>query len=92
MVSLSMNTGTNGYAKIGGLTIQWGNLTLSGNSSRTVNFPTSFANNCLNVQLTIADNTESDYIAFVNGKTKTNFTVYQYGKSSKNCYWLAVGY
>lgn len=92
MLSLTMSTNTNGYAKIGGLTIQWGYLTLSGNSSKIVTFPTSFTNGCLNVQLTLADNTESDYIAFVNAKTKTNFTVYQYGKGSKNCYWFAIGY
>ena len=92
MASVQMNTSTNGYAKIGGLTIQWGYLTLQGNSSRTINFPIAFANNCLNVQLTIADNTESDYIAFVNAKSRTSVTIYQYGKSSKNCYWLAIGY
>lgn len=92
MASLSMSTATNGYAKIGGLTIQWGYLTLQGNSSRTINFPIAFANNCLNVQLTIADNTESDYIAFVNAKSRTSVTIYQYGKSNKNCYWLAIGY
>ncbi len=92
MATLSMSSNTNGYAKIGTLTIQWGYLTLSGNSARTINFPISFANNCLNVQLTIADNTESDYIAFVNAKSKTSFTIYQYGKSNKNCYWLAIGY
>ena len=92
MASVQMNTSTNGYAKIGGVTIQWGYLTLQGNSSRTINFPIAFANNCLNVQLTIADNTESDYIAFVNAKSRTSVTIYQYGKGSKNCYWLAIGY
>ena len=92
MASVQMNTSTNGYAKIGGLIIQWGYLTLQGNSSRTINFPIAFANNCLNVQLTIADNTESDYIAFVNAKSRTSVTIYQYGKGSKNCYWLAIGY
>lgn len=92
MASVLLSAGTNGYAQIGILTIQWGYLSLSGNSSKVVNFPISFKNNCLNVQLTIADNTESDYIAFVNAKGKTSFTVYQYGKSNKNCYWLAIGY
>lgn len=87
-----MTKSINGYAKIGGLTIQWGHLPLTGNTAKTVTFPTPFANGCLNVQLTIADNTEGGYIAFVNAKTKTNFTVFQYGKSSKNCYWLAIGY
>lgn len=90
--SITTYKATNGYIKFGGIIIQWGYLSLSANSTKTVYFPTTFTNSCLNVQLTIADNTEVDYVAYINSKSSTCFTVWQNGKLSKNAYWLAIGY
>lgn len=92
---------TNGYSWMGGILLQWGQVTtsLSGGTTGIVTFPVTFPNNIFNIQTLMGfsgsppSNSNSGTIAFVNPVSRTAFswrcltTSGQY----KTFYWLAIG-
>lgn len=84
---------TAGYQKLPtGITIQWGTVTgkTTGTASHTVNFPTAFDNNCLQVLVQWnagAGDFAGGYVN-VTSTSASSFTV-QY---TANIRWIAIGY
>lgn len=84
---------TNGYQRIGGVTIQWGTVANPG-SSGSVSFsaPTFFFNNIFNIQLTL--NRPASGNAISAWVTEFNTAGFQYASnfgSSTNLFWVAIG-
>lgn len=88
---------TTGYYKFpNGLIMQWGSIlnVTSGNQSQ--NFPTTFPNNCFNVQLTASnDSSGTKWISLnqmgVGGAfTKILFN-YRVSTAGQDLYWFAIG-
>lgn len=74
-----------GYAKIGGLIIQWG----SGAHPATFTFPLAFPNLCASVLLTNRGNPGDQITDSVNTMSTTSFTTVGWAHSVS---WLAIGY
>lgn len=90
---------TNGYQKIGALIIQWGLRDGSlDDTNATVNFPITFPNNCLNVQVTLQDFNNAGSSASASASVQiinsSSFRIYGAGisLSPEGYYWLAIGH
>jgi hypothetical protein len=87
----------NGYMKLGALTIQWGaTSSLSSGSTTSVSFPTAFSAACLQVLVSVRDNSAT--VTSVTGQPGTGgysvsgFSLYNRTSAAQNFNWMAVGY
>jgi hypothetical protein len=94
--AFTKNANTNGYAKLGGgLVLQWGKAAV--NASKSVSFPLTFPNACLNVTATVNLGTAGITICFVGSFSQTAVNLYC-GNSDgtftapSDIYWQAIGY
>jgi hypothetical protein len=85
---------TDGYQKLpGGLILQWGVATSVGASTtKTVTFPIAFTTSAYNVQLTISNNTTTDFYApKVNSTSTTELVIRNTNATALNINWFAIG-
>ncbi len=94
-ITNTLTKAANGYwkDKETGLIIQWGTLSMAGNSSQVVTFPTAFPTFCVSVQV----NMQSDTLGNRDGwgsrlKTTTNFTMVNGIGNTETLDWVAFGY
>lgn len=88
---------TNGYQKLpGGLILQWGiTASIPQDSTLTVNFPISFPNTVLNVNITGQGNSVATTGAgedTVGAFNSNQFVIYHGQDGNRPFYWFAVGY
>lgn len=88
LTSFVNSKAANGYQKLaGGLIIQWGVATLSGNTLSTVTLPIAFPT----AFVSVTANAQNAPI-FVSSLTTTNFQVFPSSANSQTVYWIAIGY
>jgi hypothetical protein len=99
-INLVTSLSTNGYQIMpGGLIMQWGLRVGSlDDTNATVNFPITFPNNCLNVQVTLKDSNNAGSSASASASVQiinsSSFRIYGAGisLSPEGYYWQAIGY
>ena len=80
-----------GYAKIGSVTLQWGNETSTSKDTQFFAFPTPFEQVCAGVQTT-STLAASKSVFSVTGVTSLGFTIDTDKEDVEGFYWIAVGY
>lgn len=80
-----------GYAKVGSVTLQWGNETSSSKEPQFFAFPSPFEQVCAGVQTT-STLAASKSVFSVTGVTSLGFTIDTDKEDVEGFYWIAVGY
>ena len=88
-ISLSGNGFINFPSWLGGLIVRWGSVTLGSDSS---SFVTTFPTAVLNIQATIAANSNDASQAMNVSTSGTSVRITNPESSSRSIYWLAIGY
>lgn len=87
----------NGYIKLpswlGGLVIQWGNVSVAGSGSGSISFPIAFPNAALAIFSTVnAAGPAGYYDSNIIINSTTSATAYNGNATAHNIFWLAFGY
>lgn len=88
----AQSIGANGYLKLGTAVLQWGTVSIAGQSAAVVTFPIAFPTACFGVNVTPNSVTSGVQAAdCTNTATQTQVTIYNQGGLSANLFWFAIG-
>ena len=96
-VGSNVSLSSSGYQKLpSGLIIQWGNITVLGNSNASTPFPIAFPNSCFTVFATFenkaGDISADTRIAQVRLFSNTSVTLRNLSGNASAYVWFAIGY
>lgn len=82
----------NGFAKIGGIIIQWGTTSVPGSTDLTISFPTPFLYNCCSVVATMKNSSRDNPEHAVDVFTTRSFALRNKKGGARTYCWFAIGY